>query len=87
MIHQFKNFVGASTQVQLNWKGKSTQDSSLEPILLQIFNQQSSLWQTVASDAKSLPGVDVTLTASILDTSFYKDADSLITCRVCQEAN
>lgn len=87
MVHQYKNFIGASTQIQLNWKGKSSQDTSLEPIYLQIYNQQSNIWQTVASDIKSLPGVDIRLEVTILDTSFYVDADQVITCRIFQEAD
>lgn len=86
MIHQFKNFIGESTQVQLNWKGKSTETCSVSPITLQIFNQQSQLWQTVDQDGSAVAGADVTLTATILDTSFYIDPDQVITCRVFQEA-
>lgn len=86
MIHQYKNFIGISTALMLNWKGRSTLSTQTSPIYLQIFNRNSNLWQTVGSDTLTGPNVDITLEATILDTSFYIDDNKVIASRVYQEA-
>lgn len=88
MIHQYKDFVPAESNVcSLEWRGKSTKSTSINPVYLQIYNQVSTEWETV--DTENTVGEDVTFTLSayINDVTNYKDASGLVSCRVYQQAS
>ena len=86
MIHQYKNFVGSNSQATLTWEGQSDLAPSSSTIYLQIYNQNSTTWETVDSDSTSAADTDITLTAAVPDLTNYKDASNTISCRIYQEA-
>ena len=86
MIHQFKNFVGDAPRCMLEWEGQTTQSTALSTVYLQIYNFNTTTWDTVDSDNSSAIDTDFTLMADILDLTNYKDASNVISCRVYQGA-
>lgn len=83
-IHQFKDYIGDHASCTLTWIGKSNYAGSTSTIYLQIYNHNTDAWDAVDSDDATDADTDFTLTGNIADTTNYKDAQDLITCRVYQ---
>ena len=47
MIHQFKDFVGSDNSCKLEWEGQVSYNPALSTVLLQIYNRNTSAWDTV----------------------------------------
>jgi len=86
MIHEYKDFIDISTSIQINWRGKSTQDASKSPIFMQIYDRGAAGWVTIAQDISAAASADVTLKAVIDDTTPYIDSHDVIASRIYQEA-
>ena len=86
MLHQFKVFVGAAERCQVEWEGKSTLAPNLSSVYLQIYNHNSSSWQTVDSNGVARANIDFELEKKLRDTTNYKDAGGVLTARVYQLA-
>jgi hypothetical protein len=86
MLHQFKLFVGAVPECQVEFQGKSTLAPSLSPVYLQLYNYSTSSWQTVDSNGTVIANEDFELEEKITDTTNYRDASGIITARVYQLA-
>lgn len=86
MIHEYKNFVGDQPSCQLNWEGQTTLAPATSTIYLQIYNRNTTTWDTVDSDNSSSVNTDFVLFASIADLTNYIDATNLISCRIYQDA-
>jgi len=84
VLHQFKDFVGNALNITLEWEGQTNEDCSLSPVLLQIYNQITTNWDTVDTDSSSPADTDFTLTGTVNSTN-YQDASSVISCRVYQQ--
>jgi hypothetical protein len=85
-IHQFKDYVGAVVSCTLEWEGQSDLAPSSSIVTLQIYNRDTSEWDTVDSDNTTGADTDFILTANIADLTDYKDENSVISCRVYQES-
>ena len=83
-IHQFKDYAGANTSCNLEWEGQTNCSPSLSTVFLQIYNRNTSSWETVDSDNTSPANTDFSLTANVADLTNYKDASNVISCRVYQ---
>ena len=86
MLHQFKDYIGAITRIKLEWEGQTSQDPSVETVYLQIYNRDTTTWDTVDFDNSSAVNTDFILTADISDLTDYKDSNNVISCRVYQSA-
>jgi hypothetical protein len=86
MIHQFKDFYPTNQPCYLNWTGRSDLAPSTSAVFLQIFNQNTGAWETVATNNVIGAGIDFTLTALIPDPTDYKDGSQVISSRVYQLA-
>lgn len=84
-IHQFKDFVGTNTSCTLEWEGQTDLAPSTSTVYLQIYNQNTTTWESVDSDNATAINTDFILTANIADLTNYKDGSDLISCRVYQE--
>lgn len=84
VIHQFKDYANLASQISVEWEGQSNVAPSLSPVLLQIYNVNTSSWDTVDTDNSSLNDVDFVLSGSIA-TADYKNISNVISCRVYQE--
>ena len=83
-IHQFKDYVGAANTCILEWEGQSSLAPSSSVVTLQIYNRNTTSWETVDSDNSSAADTDFILTSSIADLTDYKDGSGVISCRVWQ---
>jgi hypothetical protein len=83
-IHLFKDHIGASDNITLEWEGQSSLAPTLSTIYLQIYNYNSSAWETVDSDNISSVDTDFTLSGSMANLTNYKN-NEIICCRVYQE--
>ena len=83
-IHQYKNYVEGETNCILTWIGRVNIAPSTSTVYLQIYNIDTSSWETVDSDNSSNIDTDFTLTVTITDLTDYKDGQDLITCRIYQ---
>jgi hypothetical protein len=86
MVHQFKDFVGDNASCTLEWEGQSSLAPTSSTVYLQIYNRDTSEWNTIDSDNTSNADTDFTLTANIADLTDYKDASNVISCRIYQLA-
>ena len=85
MVHQFKDYVGTETTVNLEWNGKSSLAPSSATVYLQIYNENTLNWETIGSNGLADADTDFTIQAQIADLTDYVDGAGLITCRVYQQ--
>lgn len=85
MIHEFKDYVGANTACTVECELQTTQNPATSTVYLQIYNLNTTTWDTIDSDNSSAIDTDFILTASVADLTNYKDGE-VITCRVYQDA-
>ena len=85
-IHQYKEFAGAETKVTLEWEGQTNRAPSGSTVYLQIYNHNTTTWDTVDSDNSSSSDTDFTLRGGVADLTNYKDNSNVISCRIYQLA-
>lgn len=83
-IHQYKNFVDNGISNNISWYGMSNLAPSDSTVYLQIFNTNSSSWETVASKSTGPAYIEFYLNYTITPLTNYKDASNVVTCRVYQ---
>lgn len=75
-----------SQNINITWKGRSTYDSRVSPIFLQVFNQNSTQWETLDYDNTQSPDTDYILNGSVTSNlSNYYDSNNQVTCRIYQQ--
>jgi hypothetical protein len=83
-IHQYKDWIGAWTSVDLEWEGHSSTAPSTAVVILEIYNKTSGLWEEIDRDNTTGAETDFTLSGNIANTTNYKDTGGFITCRIYQ---
>lgn len=86
VIHQFKDYVSLTGAV-FTCELRTNYDPALSPVRLQIYNQVTPGWETIDTDNTSAPDTDFTLQAGVADLTEYKDARSVVSCRVYQSVD
>jgi len=86
MIHEYKDFVGDNTQCTLICNLQTTLVPTESTVYLQIYNRNTTSWDNVDSNNSASADTDFTLTGVVADLTNYKDDQSIISCRVYQEA-
>lgn len=89
--HMFKskNYANKNTRASIRATIvlQSDVSATVKPILLQVYNQVTHLWETVASNSTTHLNTDITLTALIsTNTANYYDATFTVTFRLYQQA-
>lgn len=84
MIHEYKNYVGDNDTCEVTWEGQSTLAPSTSPVVLQIYNRVSGLWETLDSNSTEDADIDIELSGEITDLTNYKDGHTVISVRVYQ---
>lgn len=82
-IHQFKNYATTNSGT-FTWRGRSNTACSTVPVVLQIYNHNSSLWEDLDTDTTTLADTDIELTANVASLTNYKGEGGIVTCRVHQ---
>ena len=87
-IKEFKNkHSNNTTPIDVTWKGKSDLAPSSSTVYLQIYNRDSTTWETLDSDNATVANTEFTLTGSQnINLSYYYDANYWVSFRVYQEA-
>jgi len=83
-IHQYKDFASLASKCTIEWYGRTNCDTSLSATYLQIYNRDTTEWETIDSDNSTAEDTNFTLTAEILDLTNYKDVSNVSSCRVWQ---
>jgi len=83
-IHLYKDYIGSSNNINLEWEGQTNLDPSLSTVTLQIYNRTTTTWETKDTDNTSAVDTDFILTADLTDLADYKDINTVIACRVYQ---
>lgn len=74
-------------EIHVSWTGKTSIAPSVSTVYLQIYNRDTGLWETLASDNTSAAGSNFTLTGEkISSVSDYYDGGNWVSCRVYQLA-
>lgn len=84
-IHQFKDYVGAETSATLTWTGQTSYPGASNTIYFQIYNHNTTTWDTIDTNNSVSANTNFTLSEVSLDLTNYKDGSDVITCRVYQE--
>jgi len=84
MIHQYKDFVGAENSIRLECELKTAVAPAVSTVYLQIYNRNTTTWDTVDSNNTAPINTDFVLTGFVADLTNYKDGSNVISCRVYQ---
>ena len=86
-VHQFKSDLQDNTHpIVVKWIGQSSVAASLSAIYLQIFNNNSGAWETLASNTTSAANADVTLEGvQSSNLSYYYGTNNQVAVRVYQQ--
>lgn len=84
VIHQFKTRVGTATSATVRWEGQSTTAASSSTVYLQVYNYNSTSWETVASNNSAAANTDFQMTYTFTNLTNYA-SDGYIYCRVYQK--
>ena len=86
-IFQFKNQNSNNTDnITLYWKGQTDLAPISSTVYLQIYNRNTTTWETVDSDNTTAADTDFVLTNVIsVDVSDYYDGSNWVSARVYQE--
>lgn len=87
-IAQFKNkATNASDQIFVSWTGKSSLAPSTSQVVLQIYNRDTTTWETLDTDSATGADSEFTLTGSkTTNLADYYDSNNWVSCRVYQLA-
>ena len=84
VVHQYKDFTGGRSSGSVHWEGQSTQAPSVATIYLQVYNVNTTTWETLASNNSAAANTDFTLDGSIPNLTNYQDAYGITACRIYQ---
>lgn len=85
-IHQFKKDMTGRSSCNVYWNGQTDIDCSTSTTYLQVYNTDTSEWETLDSDSSTGANTDFDLSGNIADLTDYVDGSNIITCRVYQLA-
>jgi hypothetical protein len=87
VIQEFKSQHQNNTDnIVVTWKGRSTESPGISPILLQIYNQNSTLWETIASQVMVAADTDFILQGTPANAAAnYYDSTNTVTARIYQQ--
>lgn len=88
LLHEFKVRPNQHTKIiKIRWQGQSTVAPSVIPVVMQVFNWNSSTWETLASNGTESSNTDFDLYAEIRSnlTNYYNTSDmNTIAVRIYQ---
>lgn len=86
-MRQYKyKHINNTDACRFTWKGRSTYDTRVSPVLIQIYNQITPGWETLARETR-VPA-DTDFTAQVVQStnmSNYYDSNNIITFRSYQQ--
>jgi hypothetical protein len=86
-VFLFKDKYSGTDTIAATWEGQSTLAPSSSTVYLQVYNKNSTTWETIASNNTESANTDFFLKGTVTSNlSDYFDANFWISCRVYQEA-
>lgn len=89
VIQEYRDMhINNTDNITFTWKGRSTLSTLISPILIQIYNFSTGLWETLANQTLTPADIDsqVTVTQSTNVANYY-DATNMVTFRSYQQVN
>jgi hypothetical protein len=72
--------------INISWEGQSSRSTATSKVVLQIFDRNGTVWETLVEENETGANTDFTLNASITsDLDHYYDANFWIAIRVWQQ--
>lgn len=89
IIHQYKNqHSNNSDSFSITWEGQTTIPPTSATVYLQVYNQNSTTWETLDSDNSTGEDTDFTLAGSITSSqSNYYATGNVVSVRVYQQVS
>lgn len=85
-LHFQRQATSNTQNINIIWKGRSTESSIVSPIYLQVFNLNSAQWETLDYDNTKPADTDYILWFNITSNlSNYYDSTNQVTCRIYQQ--
>lgn len=86
LVHMFKVKNDNNTeQINLSWNGQTSLDPSTSTVYLQIYNRNSTTWETIDSYTTATIDTDFTMSGNqTTNLSNYYDSNYWVSCRVYQ---
>jgi hypothetical protein len=86
LLHQFKDKNTNNTdQITMSWNGQSDLAPSTTAVRLQIYNRNSTTWETLATESSAAANTDFTLSGTVTtNLSNYYDGSFYVSGRVYQ---
>ena len=85
-VFLFKNKNTDQENISATWTGKSNIAPSSSAVYLQIYNRNSTTWETLDTDSTSSVNTNFTLTGTqTTNLSNYFDTNYWISCRIYQQ--
>lgn len=85
-IFLFKDKAAGESSMNVTWNGQSDLAPSESTVHLEVYNQNSTDWESLDTDSATAANTDFDLTGSIPDLTNYKDGSDFVACRVYQDA-
>jgi len=77
----------STDKIEPSWNGQTDRAPSVSTVYLQIYNRNSTTWETLDSDNTTGINTDFDLTGTqSINLSDYYDGSNWVSCRVYQEA-
>lgn len=86
-MSEFKyKHINNSDNILVTWKGRSTESTTVSPLLLQIYNNNSAAWETFVRETRIAADVDFVMQAKVTaNVSNYYDSNNVIVARAYQQ--
>lgn len=86
-IHQYKVLNTNNTdRMNITFKGRSSIAPSVSSVVLQVYNRNSSTWETVSTESAAGANTKFTMTGTVsVNMSNYYDANFIISIRIYQQ--
>lgn len=83
--YQYKH-INNTDGIRFVWKGRSTLAASVSPILIQIYNVNSTTWETLARETQVAADVEFSvMVTQTTNPSNYYDSSNMVTFRSYQQ--
>lgn len=85
LIHQFSVSTPENAEIAVSWNGQASIAPSTTTVYLQIYNNNTSSWETLTSNSSASADTDFTLSGSkTTNLSYYRDSEGKSVARVYQ---
>lgn len=86
LIQEYKKkWTNATDVITFVWKGRTTFSTLVSPFLIQIYNVNTTTWETLARETRIPADTDFTLTVTqTANVANYYDTNNIVTFRTYQ---